>query len=95
MLIELLQFTLPAAGIQTYLSLPPMVAFSISFFTSMAGISGAFLIMPFQVSVLGFSSPSVSATNFLYNVVGTPGGILRYVGCHLVPETNEIQRLGR
>jgi len=56
-----------------------MVAFSISFFTSMAGISGAFLILPFQVSVLGFISPSVSATNFLYNVVGTPGGILRYV----------------
>jgi hypothetical protein len=42
----------------------------------MAGISGAFLILPFQMSVLGFVTPSVSATNFLYNVVGTPGGIL-------------------
>jgi len=79
MFTELLQFTFPVAGIKTYLFIPPMVAFSISFFTSMAGISGAFLILPFQVSVLGFISPSVSATNFLYNVVGTPGGILRYV----------------
>jgi len=33
----------------------------------MAGISGAFLLLPFQMSVLGFSTPSVSATNFLYN----------------------------
>lgn len=44
----------------------------------MAGISGAFLLLPFQVSILGFASPSVSATNFLYNVVGTPGGVLSY-----------------
>ena len=55
------------------------MAFIISFFSSMAGITGAFLILPFQMSVLGFVSPSVSATNFLYNVVGTPGGILRYM----------------
>jgi uncharacterized membrane protein YfcA len=45
----------------------------------MGGISGAFLILPFQVSVLGFVTPSVSSTNFLYNVVGTPGGVVRYV----------------
>jgi len=45
----------------------------------MAGISGAFLILPFQVSILHFTAPSVSATNLLYNVVGTPGGILRYI----------------
>jgi uncharacterized membrane protein YfcA len=45
----------------------------------MAGITGAFLILPFQMSALGFVTPSVSATNFLYNVVGTPGGILRYM----------------
>jgi uncharacterized protein len=79
MFTELMQSTFPVAGIKTYLFIPPLVAFSISFFTSMAGISGAFLIMPFQVSVLGFISPSVSSTNYLYNVVGTPGGIVRYV----------------
>ena len=45
----------------------------------MAGITGAFLILPFQMSFLGFTTPSVSATNFLYNVVGTPGGIFRYM----------------
>ncbi len=61
------------------LVLLPLVSFVISFFTSMAGVSGAFLLLPFQVSILGFTSPSVSATNFLYNVIGCPGGIRRFV----------------
>ena len=69
----------PVSGVETSLLLPPLVAFIISFFSSMAGITGAFLILPFQMSVLGFTTPSVSATNFLYNVVGTPGGIIRYL----------------
>ena len=69
----------PVSGVETSILLPPLVAFVISFFSSMAGITGAFLILPFQMSFLGFTSPSVSATNFLYNVVGTPGGIFRYM----------------
>ena len=77
--MEFLKIIFPVSGIETYLFLPPLVAFVISFFTSMAGISGAFLILPFQMSVLGFTTPSVSSTNLLYNVVGTPGGITRYI----------------
>ncbi|MFH1217661.1 MAG: sulfite exporter TauE/SafE family protein [Pseudomonadota bacterium] len=61
------------------LFLAPLVAFVISFFTSMAGVSGAFLLLPFQVSLLGFTSPSVNATNFLFNVIGCPGGVFRFV----------------
>lgn len=61
------------------LLLLPLVSFIISFFTSMAGVSGAFLLLPFQVSILGFVTPSVSATNFLYNIIGCPGGIWRFV----------------
>ncbi len=68
---------------QTVLEFPllllPLVSFAISFFTSMAGVSGAFLLLPFQISILGLTSPSVSATNFLYNVIGCPGGIWRYI----------------
>ena len=45
----------------------------------MGGVTGAFLILPFQMSILGFTAPSVSATNFLYNIVGTPGGIVTYI----------------
>ena len=72
------QFTFPLSGVETVIWIPPLVAFGISFFTSMGGISGAFLLLPFQMSVLGFTSPSVTATNFLFNVTGAPGGVYRY-----------------
>lgn len=35
-------------------------------------------MLPFQMSVLGYTAPSVSATNHLFNIVGIPGGVLRY-----------------
>jgi hypothetical protein len=50
----------------------------ISFFTSMGGVSGAFLLLPFQVSILGYTTPSVSATNQLFNIVAIPSGVYRY-----------------
>lgn len=69
----------PVAGIEVSPWLPPAVAFGISLFTSMGGVSGAFLLLPFQVSVLGFDSPAVSATNQVFNILATPGGIYRYL----------------
>jgi uncharacterized membrane protein YfcA len=69
----------PVAGIEVHPIIPPLVAFSISFFTSMGGVSGAFLLLPFQVSILGFSTPSVSATNQLFNIVAIPSGVYRYI----------------
>jgi len=45
----------------------------------MGGISGAVLILPFQVSVLGFIGPAVSSTNLLFNIVAIPTGVLRYI----------------
>jgi len=45
----------------------------------MGGVSGAFLLLPFQVSVLHFTSPAVSPTNLVYNIVGIPGGVYRYI----------------
>ncbi len=57
--------------------LPPLAAFGLSFFTSMGGVSGAFLLLPLQIS-LGYTNPSVSATNHLFNVIATPGGVWRY-----------------
>ena len=66
------------AGIETAIWIPPLVAFGVSFFTSMGGISGAFLLLPFQMSVLGYTHPSVSATNQLFNIVAIPSGVYRY-----------------
>jgi uncharacterized membrane protein YfcA len=68
----------PVSSFEASLLLLPLVSLVISFFTSMAGVSGAFLLLPFQVSVLGFTSPAVSATNHLYNVLATPSGVARY-----------------
>ena len=69
----------PVSGVEINPFVPPAVAFVISFFTSMGGVSGAFLLLPFQVSVLGFTSPSVSATNHVFNIVAIPSGVYRYI----------------
>ena len=66
------------AGIEVSPWLPLLVAFVISFFTSMGGVSGAFLLLPFQMSFLGYTNPSVSATNQLFNIVAIPSGVYRY-----------------
>lgn len=59
--------------------MPPLVSFFISMVCSTGGISGAFLLLPFQFSVLNFTSPAVSATNQLYNIFGIPGGLISYI----------------
>lgn len=70
--------TFSVSGVETAVWIPPLVGMVISFFTSMGGISGAFLILPFQMSVLGFTSPSVTPTNLVFNVVGIPSAVYRY-----------------
>ena len=69
----------PISGVKTYVFIPPLVAFILSFFTSMGGVSGAFLLLPFQMSFLHFTSPAVSSTNFVYNIVAIPSGVYRYL----------------
>ena len=69
----------PTSGVEVFPLIPFIVAFAVSFFTSMGGVSGAFLLLPFQVSVLGFTSPSVSPTNLVYNIVAIPSGVYRYI----------------
>lgn len=66
------------AGIEASPFLLPLVSFSISFVTSMGGVSGAFLLLPFQVSVLGFTSPAVSPTNQVFNIIAIPAGLRRF-----------------
>lgn len=69
----------PVSGVEVNPLIPFSVALLVSFFTSMGGVSGAFLLLPFQVSVLGYTAPSVSATNQVFNIVAIPGGVYRYV----------------
>lgn len=77
--MDLLHAFFPVSGVQTNILVPPLVAFAVSFITSMGGISGAFLLLPFQMSYLNYTSPSVSATNFIFNIVAIPSGVYRFI----------------
>lgn len=66
------------AGIQLAWWIPPLVAFIIGLVVSTGGLSGAFVLMPFQISILGFTSPAVTSTNHLYNVISIPSGVYRF-----------------
>jgi len=67
------------SGVEVQPFIPFLVALFVSFFTSMGGVSGAFLLLPFQVSFLGYTTPSVSATNQVFNIIAIPSGIYRYI----------------
>jgi len=77
--VDALLIHFDVSGVEAWVFLPPVVAFVISFFTSMGGVSGAFLLLPFQMTFLGYTHPSVSATNQLFNIVAIPSGVYRYV----------------
>lgn len=69
----------PVSGVKTHIIVPPLVAMVVSLFTSMGGVSGAFLLLPFQMSVLHYTAPSVSATNLVFNIVAIPSGVYRFI----------------
>jgi len=69
----------PVAGVEVNPLVPPLVAFVVSSLTAAGGLSGAFLLLPFQMSVLGFVTPAVSPTNLIFNIVAIPGGVYRYI----------------
>jgi uncharacterized membrane protein YfcA len=55
-----------------------LLAFLLALMTTPAGVSGAVLLLPIQLSILHVPSPAVTPTNLLFNVVATPGGLLRF-----------------
>jgi len=69
----------PSSGVEVFPLWPLLVAFAVSFCSSLGGVSGAFLLLPYQVSVLGFTTPAVSSTNLLFNIVAIPSGIYRFI----------------
>ena len=56
--MDFLYLLFPVSGVKTWVFLPPLIALVVSAFTSMAGVSGAFILLPFQMSFLGFTSPA-------------------------------------
>ncbi|HEX8947703.1 MAG TPA: sulfite exporter TauE/SafE family protein [Dissulfurispiraceae bacterium] len=77
--MDYLTMLFPVSGVKTNILLPPFVSMVISFFTSMGGVSGAFLLLPFQMSALNYTAPSVSGTNHVFNIVAIPSGVYRYI----------------
>jgi uncharacterized protein len=55
-----------------------LAGFVLAVLTTPAGVSGAVLLLPVQVSLLRVSSPAVTPTNLLFNVIAVPGGLLRF-----------------
>jgi uncharacterized membrane protein YfcA len=53
-------------------------AFALALVTTPAGVSGAVLLLPVQLSVLHVPSPAVTPTNLLFNVAAVPGSLLRF-----------------
>lgn len=69
----------PVAGIEVAPWIPFGAGFLVALVCGMGGVSGANLLLPFQMSVLGFTTPAVSATNHLFNIVAIPGGVYRFI----------------
>ncbi len=69
----------PVSGVDVFPLIPPLVAMIVSSISASAGITGAFLLLPFQVSILHFNSPAVSPTNLIYNIISAPGGLYRFI----------------
>lgn len=78
-ILDIFWYHFPVSGVETYVFIPPLVMAVISFFTSMGGVSGAFMLLPFQMSILHYTAPGVSATNFVYNIISIPSGVYRYI----------------
>jgi len=69
----------PISGVDIWWWLPFITTFLLSSLTSTAGVTGAFLLLPFQVSVLGFVGPATVSTNLLFNVIAIPGGVAQFI----------------
>jgi hypothetical protein len=55
-----------------------LCAFLLTLVTTPAGVSGAVLLLPIQLSVLHVPSPAVTPTNLTFNVASIPGGLMRF-----------------
>jgi uncharacterized protein len=55
-----------------------LCAFLLALITTPAGVSGAVLLLPIQLSVLHVRSPAVTPTNLVFNIAATPGGLIRF-----------------
>jgi len=63
----------PFSGVEVNPLIPPLIALVVSTFTAMGGVSGGFLLLPFQVSILNFTSPAAPLNQSVANLRPFPG----------------------
>jgi len=68
----------PQAGLELSPLIPVMVGAGFSLIFGQVGLTGSIGTLPFMVSILNFTSPSVSATNLIYNVLTPFGSVYSY-----------------
>ncbi|RMF91695.1 MAG: sulfite exporter TauE/SafE family protein [Methanobacteriota archaeon] len=68
----------PVAGIELNPLIPVAVGFTLSMLFGQVGLTGSVALLPFMISVLGFTSPAVSSTSLIYNITTPLGGIYSY-----------------
>lgn len=64
-----------------------LFVFLLALITTPAGVSGAVLLLPIQLSILHVPSPAVTPTNLLFNVAAVPGGLVRFWHGRRLPNT--------
>ena len=68
----------PVAGVELNPIIPLIVGAISALIFSQVGLTGSIATLPFMMSVLNFTSPSVSSTNLIYNILTPIGGIYSY-----------------
>lgn len=68
----------PVAGTDLNPLIPVLVGAVISVLLGQVGLTGGIVTLPFMVSILNFTSPSVNSTNLVYVLTSTLGSIASY-----------------
>ncbi len=68
----------PQAGVELNPLIPVFVGAAFSLIFGQVGLTGSIGTLPFMVSILNFTSPSVSATNLIYNILTPLGSVYSY-----------------
>ena len=55
-----------------------LAGFIVAAVTTPVGVSGAVFLLPVQLDLLKVPSPAVTPTNLVFNIISTPGALLRY-----------------
>jgi uncharacterized membrane protein YfcA len=68
----------PVAGVELNPLIPVILGALVSLILGQVGLTGGIATLPFMMSVLGFTSPSVSSTNLIFVLMAPLGSVYSY-----------------